>query len=331
MEIQDINNKEVQQQSFPVVQNSINFNGNGSQLLVIMLVNNILTILTLGLYYPWARVKSIKYLYENTSLNQTNFEFLGTGAELFKGFIKFFVFIIVFYGLIFYASTLNNPIYNVMVSLVFLVAITLIIPVAIHGSLRYRLSRTTWRGIHFGYRGMLFKFFIDYLLGSFISLFTMGIYQSWFVNKMRTYVIGNIRFGSIQFGYDGKGDELFIINLKALIFVPLTFGMYYFWYRAEYIRYFANHTYLEQDGQKFYLKANLDGANFFSLSLVNIFLTLFTFGLGVPFVIIRTIDFFISNLEIPSGIDLDVMQQTEDEYKDATGDDVMDYFDIGLV
>jgi uncharacterized membrane protein YjgN (DUF898 family) len=46
---------------------------------------------------------------------------------------------------------------------------------------------------------------------------------------------------------------------------------------------------------------------------------------------VRTAKFMINNIEIPAQIDFENIEQTEDEFLDATGEDVLDYFDLGLI
>jgi uncharacterized membrane protein YjgN (DUF898 family) len=313
--------------------NTLQFTGKGRELLIIQLLNWVLTFVTLGLYYPWARVNKLKFLYGNMHLNGTPFIFHGTGKELFKGFIKFFVFILIWYGLIVYVGVKEGnvalfvKVILPVLSLVFL----FIIPLALHGAFRYRLSRTSWRSIHLGYRGERGQLILEFMVGLALSVITFGVYYSWFMHKMRVYVIGNCRFGSLRMGYSGSGSELFIINLKAMIFIPFTFGLYYFWYRKEYLNYLADFTYIEQHGKKFHLKADIRGGSFFALSIINLFITLFTFGFGVPWVTVRTFNFMVNNISLPQQVDFDAIAQTEDEFTDATGEDVIDYVDLGII
>ena len=65
---------------------SLEFHGKGSEFFSIMIVNWLLTLVTLGLYYPWARAKKLRYIYGQTELNNERFHFAGTGKEMFKGF-----------------------------------------------------------------------------------------------------------------------------------------------------------------------------------------------------------------------------------------------------
>jgi uncharacterized membrane protein YjgN (DUF898 family) len=310
--------------------NTLEFRGSGTELLGITLYNMVLTSFTFGLYYPWARVARLKFLYQNAYLNNTPFVFSGTGKELFKGFIKFFAILLVLYIGFFAAFFSKKPEMIVLVYVIFFAALLILIPLAIHGALRYRLSRTSWRGIHFGYRGNRGKLIADYIIGTLLTSVTLGIYQSWFTNQLRTYLIGNMRFGSIYFGYDGDGGELFWINFKGLVLSILTFGLYYFWYQAEYMNYFVRHTYLEHEGTRHELQAEFNGSEYLGLLIVNLFLTLFTFGFGAPFATVRMVKFIINNITIPQELNFDNIAQTEDEYKDATGEDVLDYLDMGI-
>jgi len=67
----------------------ISFHGDGKTLFKIWITNLLLTICTLGVYYPWARANMKKYLYSSTYLGDYGFEFCGTGKQMFFGLIKF--------------------------------------------------------------------------------------------------------------------------------------------------------------------------------------------------------------------------------------------------
>jgi uncharacterized membrane protein YjgN (DUF898 family) len=128
----------------------LEFKGEGTEFFGLVIVNWLLTVVTLGIYYPWAKVKKMKYLFESTYFNGTSFQFHGTGKEMFKGFIKAILIFASIYGLLLLFIYLDMPIIGaVLFYLIFLA----ILPIAIHGSYKYRMSRTSWRGIRFGYTG----------------------------------------------------------------------------------------------------------------------------------------------------------------------------------
>src|SRR6478735_8734146 len=116
----------MEQTTLPTSTNRITFTGEGFKLLVIMLVNWVFTAFTLGLYYPWARVNTLKYLYGNIVLNDIPFIFHGTGKELFKGFLKFFGVLILLYGLYLYALISGDAIFTLATGLLLFVFAILI-------------------------------------------------------------------------------------------------------------------------------------------------------------------------------------------------------------
>lgn len=311
-------------------QNNLGFKADGWEFLGILILNWILNSVTLMLYYPWSRVARIRFLYQSASLNGTSFVFHGTGAELFRGFIK----VLVIFGLMFAAFILGSLDSEETASLVilgYILVMAVLIPLAIHGALRYRLSRTSWRGIRFGYRGERKQLFFEMVMGYVLVVLTAGLYTGWFIDGLRRYIIGHIRFGNLKFGYDGQGTKLFLIYLKGWVFGILTLGLYYFWFMKEWMNYFAAHTFVEQDGNRYYFSGNFSGTSYLGLMLVNFLLLVFTLGLATPFIIIRTYTYIIERLEIPQEPDLDRIAQTEDDYADATGEDVLDFLDLGII
>ena len=81
---------------------SLAFYGRGEEYFKIRIVNTILNILTLSLYYPWAKERSLKYLYNKNTFEETPFVFSGTGKEMFKGYIKALAIFVLLYGAFFY-------------------------------------------------------------------------------------------------------------------------------------------------------------------------------------------------------------------------------------
>ena len=309
----------------------LKFNGNHGQLVGLRIVNNILTAITLGFYYPWAKVSILKYLYSETEYMQTRFVFHGLGKEVFKGFIKALLIFGALYGFLLFAISTHDQSMFYLGLIVFYVGFFLIIPLAIHGSYRYRLSRTSWRGIHFGYRGNLKEFYKLYMKNIFLSVITFGIYSSWMHVEVNSYIRRNIRFGNIEFRYDGQGKDLFFIKLKGLLLSLITFGIYSFWYYKDLIAFEVNNTKMIQNGKEIELKSTLTAGQIFSMVITNYFIIIFTLGIGTGIAINRVLRVAFENIAFDSEIDPDAILQTEEEYKDATGDDLAGFLDISII
>ena len=109
----------------------LEFHGKGSDFFGIIIVNWLLTLVTLGFYYPWAKANTLQYLYGETSLHGDRFAFHGTGKEMFKGFIKAIVLFGALYAVLFLFFYLEMPLVG---ALLFYAGIIAILPLAIHGS-----------------------------------------------------------------------------------------------------------------------------------------------------------------------------------------------------
>lgn len=193
------------------------------------------------------------------------------------------------------------------------------------------MSRTSWRGIHFGYRGDLKTLMREFITGAFLSIITLGIYSSWFTIDLRKYIIGNIRFGNIKFSYHGKGDEYFWLNFKGVFLTYITLGIYFFWYAKNLFNYYVDNIRMEQDGREIRLQSQLTGGGYFVFMLTNLLLIVFTLGLASPWVTVRTLRFVFEHVVIEGDLDLNAIQQTEEEYKNATSEEMSDILNVDLV
>jgi len=306
----------------------LEFNGKGNDFFSVIIVNWLLTILTLGIYYPWAKARKLQFLYGETSLNGDSFSFHGTGKEMFKGFVKALLIITVLYSVFFLFIYLKTPFLGIAILYLGILAI---LPFAIHGSYRYRMSRTSWRGIRFGYRGDRNEFTLSFFKWLFFTIISFGIYGSWMSINMRNYLLGNIRFGDVEFNSEGDGGDYFLLNLKGYFLTVFTLGIYGFWWQKELFEYYINNLSLNKGKEEIALNSTVTGGGFFKLAIVNILIIIGTLGIGYAWVVTRTMKYIFDNIELEGNIDLNLLTQTEENYKDATGEDISDFLDMDFV
>ena len=66
----------------------LRFHGKGHSLFGIFVVNTLLTLLTLGVYYFWGRAKIRRYMHGQTALHDSRFSNTTKGGELCVGWVK---------------------------------------------------------------------------------------------------------------------------------------------------------------------------------------------------------------------------------------------------
>ena len=147
------------------------FTGSGEEYFRIWIVNLLLTIVTLSLYRPWAKVRREQYFHRNILLDGSGFDYHGQPKAILKGQL-------IAYGLFGLLPFLNkfmtvNPALSALVSLVGY----LLLPWLITRSFAFRARNTSFRGLHFNFLGSsrrAFTIFIGYGLFFFFGAMLAG-------------------------------------------------------------------------------------------------------------------------------------------------------------
>lgn len=129
----------------------VRFVGTGSEYFRIWIVNLLLTIVTLGIYSAWAKVRRLKYMYRNTQIADSSFDYHGSPIAILKGRLIALVLLIA-YNFSFKLSLIAG--------VVTLVVLAAIFPWLIRQSLRFRARYSSYRGIHFQFVGELAEIYL---------------------------------------------------------------------------------------------------------------------------------------------------------------------------
>ena len=304
--------------------NNPTFHGEGGTLFGIHLKNLLLTIVTLGVYTFWAKTNVRQYLYGQTAVGGDRFGYHGTGGELLKGWLKAIGLVIVGFVLMAVLSALVHPIVGVIA--LYAVGIFVFFPLAMLGSRRYRLSRTSWRGIRFSFRGEFKELVGVFVPGVLLTICSLGLYYPFFHANVRRYFVNETRFGTGAFSFTGEGRELFARHLSLYLLVPLTLGIYWFWHAAFRHRYYWQHTGF--GNARF--NSTLRGGDLLVFSLVNGLLVMITLGIAYPWVQVRTQNFMCERIGVGDLAAFDSALQ-DAQRSSATGEGLADALDVDLV
>ncbi|MBM3506894.1 MAG: DUF898 domain-containing protein [Alphaproteobacteria bacterium] len=124
----------------------LTFTGRGGEYFRIWIVNLALTILTLGIYSAWAKVRRLQYFYRHTSLAGSSFEYHANPIAILKGRL-IAVALLVGYN---FTGYLELPL-----GLALLGVLLLVLPWMIQRSLAFQLHNSSWRGLRFRFAGTL--------------------------------------------------------------------------------------------------------------------------------------------------------------------------------
>ncbi len=291
----------------PAVSRHLQFHGSTGSLFGIQAVNVLFTLLTLGIFYFWGKARVRAYLLGASELERDRFAYHGTGKELLIGFVKG----VVVFGVPVVALSILPQVYgapaavaSALSSLLWLVGL-LLVPVAMVGSRRYRLSRTSWRGVRFSFRGSVREFVGIFVAGSILTSLTLGIYYPVFVTKRQAFMISHSYFGSRKVDFDGNGRALIgSFLLMVLLFLP-TLGLSWFWFSARRNRFFTEHT--RFGGTRF--RSTVTGGRLAWLQISNVLAIVLTLGLAWPWTVVRGVRFYFRYLTLEGPLDVSDVHQ----------------------
>ncbi|MCY3683737.1 MAG: DUF898 family protein [Gemmatimonadetes bacterium] len=303
----------------------LRFHGNGSSLFGIFVINVLLTLLTLGVYYFWGKAKIRRYMHSQTELHNSRFSNHTTGGELCIGWIKALILILAIVLISEIPSFFWEDMTHEWITLLAFYGLLLFVflPLAIVGSLRFRLSRTSYRGIRFSFRGNSKTFFKIYYIGLLKTIFTLGLYYPYFETKIRLFLTRSVRFGTGRFKFFGTGRALFWYFVLNLFLTPFTLGLCWYWYWAHKTRYYWSCTTFE--GTSFH--STVVGSRLLSLKVGNFILLVISLGLAWPWVAVRNNRFLCDYLVLSDPPDFSSIAQ---DFSDAgaTGEGLSDYLDF---
>ena len=115
------------------------FTGDGGVYFGVWIVNVLLTIVTLGLFTPWARRRTIKYFYGHTLVADSPLEFTAGIRGMVFGFLLLAAFYI---ALNVAAETGQHVVYFAIVA-----GGAVLAPFLWGSAMRFRLGHTRWRGL----------------------------------------------------------------------------------------------------------------------------------------------------------------------------------------
>lgn len=303
------------------------FHGTGGTLFGIHIVNTLLTLVTFGVYYFWAKTRLRRYLFSQTEIEGDRFAYHGSGRELLLGTLKAaLVFGVPITLLNVIRDVLDAPaLVKVAAGLLSGSLLFVLFPVAMVGARRYRLGRTSWRGIRFSFRGRVWELVKIVLVGTLLTGITLGLYYPVLLVKRQAFMISNSYFGSERFGFAGRGRDLFWVYVQAALLTLPTLGLSWVWYIARKRRYFWDHTTFA--AARF--SCTVTGRALLGLWVVNALLLVGTLGIAWPWVRVRNVNFAFRNLALVGPLDLERIQQ-EAQHVSTMGEGLSGFFDSGF-
>jgi uncharacterized membrane protein YjgN (DUF898 family) len=185
----------------------LHFTGSGAEYFGIWIVNLLLTIVTLGIYSAWAKVRRLQYFYRHTEVAGSSFDFHGSPTRILIGRV-------IALGMLFaynYSVRLQSAL-----TIVILAAIAFVMPWLLRNSFRFRLYNTSWRGTRFHFRGTVARAYRVFLLNGFLALITLYVMAPFVHQRLKAYQHDNSWFGRTRCSFHARAGQFYLIYLLLL-------------------------------------------------------------------------------------------------------------------
>jgi uncharacterized membrane protein YjgN (DUF898 family) len=334
------------------------FTGSGGEYFKIWIVNLLLTIVTLGIYSAWAKVRNKQYFYGNTHIADATFEYTADPVKILIGRIIAFV---IYLGAVF--SGHLSPILSIVLSILLLV----FLPWIIVSSLRFNARHTSYRNIPFRFSGTVVGALTTFIGWPLLGILSLGLIFPFVWKKQAEYITNNHSYGGEPFKFDvhvkeyykmlliligatvvffvafavliggtaalgalGSGGGFDPSVLLAMIPMMIAYIAFYFALGSYVVVTMANIHWNNTKLQNHQFESNWSVLSYLGLILVNTLGILVTLGLFIPFAKVRAAAYKANHTALIVQGDLDGFIAQNLENSNAVGEGVHDIFDIDI-
>ena len=342
----------------PRVNIPFEFRATGAEYFRIWIVNLLLTIVTLGIYSAWAKVRRMRYFYGNTILDGHGFEYHAKPLQILKGRL-----IIVAAYVVFFFLTESMP----LIGLLFLPLVLFGVPWIIVKARTFQMRVTSYRNLRFNFHGEYGGAMSAFIGWYFITLLTLGfMFPSW-VHRRVSWTLGNSAYGKTRFDFltpSGKfysfcyataamsiiayavfiylisqaglfrpdasaepGDLLAAFGVSGIIMVLLlaAAGMgIWGYYEAR----FANAAFGGIAIGNARVVSRLEAWPLAWIQITNLLGMVLTLGLFYPWATVRKMRYHLENTSLDTAGGLAEFQAAQGEAGEALGEELGEFFDV---
>ncbi len=193
------------------------FTGRASEYFGIWIVNLFLSIITLGIYTAWAKVRRLRYFYGNSWLDGHNFEYHARPTRILIGRIIVVAFLLAYNVLI-----SVSPFFGLLI-IPYLIAF----PWLLNKSMAFNARMTSYRNVRLNFRGTYWGAFFAFVIMPVVALVSAGLLAPVASKLARNYLGRHLGYGSTRFEtqapltalYANLGVTVIFIGLVLMVFV----------------------------------------------------------------------------------------------------------------
>lgn len=279
---------------------ALRFTGRAGEYFLIWIVNICLTVITLGIYSAWAKVRRKRYFYGNTFLNDSSFDYLASPKAILLGRVLVVA--------IFVAYSVTSELVP-LAAVVFFPLLLIAFPWLVVRALRFNARNSAHRNLRFGFHGSYGGVWLSLVLPSLLAVITLGLAFPFFLHRRDRYLINHSSYGATRFSFQATlgayyltALKIFLASVGFLIGTIVSLGILalplYILARAYAVAVMARlkwgNTRLGEIG----FSCDWGAGGLFALYFVNALAIVFSLGLLIPWTAIRTARYQLERISL---------------------------------
>ena len=190
------------------------FEGSAAEYFGIWLVNLLLSVVTLGIYSAWAKVRRLRFFLGHTTIGGHRFEYHANPLAILKGRLIAVGVLIVLNVISGFAPLLGGGT---------TLALLLLFPWVANRSLRFNARMTSFRNVRFDFQGSYGKGFVAFLIFPFLSILSLGLLAPFATRYSTRYLAASHRYGTSELETDPPLTALYrgLLIAFGIVVLPL--------------------------------------------------------------------------------------------------------------
>lgn len=191
---------------------AVGFSATADEYFRIWIVNFFLTLVTLGIYSPWAKVRRNKYIYRHTHLAEASFDYHANPVAILKGRLIALAMLGAYV-----LSSFMFPAFSLLI----LFAIFAAMPWLLVRARMFAMRNTSYRNVRFRFRPVFAESYKVVFGFTVIAILTLGLGYPWARYRRAKMFVDNTAYGTLdmQLGDEVSGGDFFGIYFAAGCFI----------------------------------------------------------------------------------------------------------------
>ncbi|HEY2817746.1 MAG TPA: YjgN family protein [Casimicrobiaceae bacterium] len=332
------------------------FTGRAGEYFRIWIISLCLSLVTLGVYSAWGKVRKRRYLYAHTKLDGSGFDYRASPLAILRGRVL---------ALLLFGGFALSGHFVPAIQWVFIALLLVLSPWIVIAAARFNARNSTYRNIAFAFDGGVREAAWVFVGGAVLSIATFGLAYPWYRMRRARFIIAQHRYGATHFATDlqaggfvltylfaglillgafavliGAGialsaganastppaEETSIAGLALIAVIYVVYVAVYAYIRSRTLNLMANATIIGP----MRLRGTLRARRLAWLYVSNIAVVLATLGIATAWATIRVAAYRADNLYARANAPLETYSSGVSSRATATGSEVSDLFDVDV-